>query len=67
MVVSTVKYGLIVDGLGVLVLPILGNFHLEGVKACDCSHEWEKIGKGGNWDKTGWRSGGRLLCFCSML
>ena len=23
--------------------------------------------KQGNWDKTGWRSGGRLLCFCSML
>ena len=47
MVVSTVKYGLIVDGLGVLVLPILGNFHLEGVKACDCSHEREKNGEWG--------------------
>ena len=27
----------------------------------------KKMVKQGNWDKTGWRSGGRLLCFCSML
>ena len=27
----------------------------------------KKMVKQGNWDKTGWRSGGGLLCFCSML
>ena len=31
------------------------------------SHTVKKMVKQGNWDKTGWRSGGRLLCVCSML
>ena len=52
----------------------VGIYEFQAVEPHDPEALWyvtptshKKMVKQGNWDKTGWRSGGRLLCFCSML